>query len=113
MTTPQSRLPWLKIMLVWLMAWNGWDVRHIDRIVVRRERVCVCVCVHGTCYHNYKGLILVWSLRHEPILWGGWTRTAGSRGALVQLTIHLGVRVRVVVVHLRVSLPPWPPVCQL
>ena len=44
------------------MAWNGWDVRHIDRIVVRRERVCVCV--HGTCYHNYKGLILVWSLRH-------------------------------------------------
>ena len=69
------------------------------------------VCVLGTCYHNYKGLILVWSLRHEPILWGGWTRTAGRLGALVQLIIRLGVRV--VVVHLRVSLPPWPLVCQL
>ena len=54
----------------------------------------MCVCVLGTCYHNYKGLILVWSLRHEPVLWGGWTRTVGRMvSALVQLTIHLGVRV--------------------
>ena len=33
------------LILVWLMAWTGWDVRHIYRIVVRRERVCVCVCL--------------------------------------------------------------------
>ena len=56
--------------------------------------VCVCVCVLGTCYHNYKGIILVWTLRHEPVLWRGWTRTVGRMvSALVQLTIHLGVRV--------------------
>ena len=54
----------------------------------------VNMCVLGTCYHNYKGLILVWSLRHEPVLWGGWTCTVGRMvSALVQLTIHLGVRV--------------------
>ena len=37
----------------------------------------------------------------------------GSKGALVQLTIHLGVGFGCGGVHLRVSLPPWPPVCQL
>jgi hypothetical protein len=36
------------------------------------------VCVLGTCYHNYKRLIIVWGLRHEPVgrlddpHMGGW-----------------------------------------
>ena len=67
------------------------DITSIELLFVAN------VCVLGTCYHNYKGLILVWSLRHEPILGGGWKRTAGRMGALFQLAIHLGVRV--VVVH--------------
>ena len=44
------------------------------------------VCVLGTCYHNYKGLILVWSLRHGPILGevgrvlqGGWAPSSNLR----------------------------------
>ena len=74
------------------------DITSIELLFVAN------VCVLGTCYHSYKGLIFVWSLRHGPVLWGGWTRTAGWPAALVQLEIHLGVRVGVV--HLRVSLPP-------
>jgi hypothetical protein len=40
------------------------SIGHIDRIVVKSR---TCVCLHGTCYHNFKGLIHhVWSLRHGP-----------------------------------------------
>ena len=49
------------------------DITSIELLFVAN------VCVLGTCYHSYKGLILVWSLRHGPVLWGGWTRTAGWR----------------------------------
>ena len=41
------------------------DITSIELLFVAN------VCVLGTCYHSYKGLILVWSLRHGPVLWGG------------------------------------------
>ena len=79
---------------------------HIDRIVVRRERVCA--------WHLLSQL----QRAHPCLEPKTWACTVGRldaycrvAAALVQLEIHLGVRVGVV--HLRVSLPPWPLVCQL
>ena len=51
------------------------------------------MCVHGTCYHNYKGLILVWSLRHD--LYCGEVGRSRVEGRPRPTYDPLGGRVRV------------------